>query len=54
MDKGRSAFFSFSCKRCAVDSRYVHGAKLMEVLARSDHDVDPLRRSVAVQWLEWV
>lgn len=37
----------------AVDSRSVHGIKLLDALARFDRDGDPLWRSVAEQWLEW-
>ena len=35
-------------------SRSVHGAKLIEALWRFDRDGDPLWRSVAVHWFEWV
>lgn len=37
----------------AVDSRSVHGIKLIDALVRFDRDDDPLWRSVAMQWLEW-
>jgi len=38
----------------AVASRSVHTLKLLEALRRHDPGSDPLLRSVAVQWLEWV
>lgn len=37
----------------AVDSRSVHGIKLIDALVRFDRDGDPLWRSVAAQWFEW-
>jgi hypothetical protein len=37
----------------AAASGSVHTIKLVEALARSDRDGDPLYRSTAVQWLEW-
>ncbi len=37
----------------AVDSRSVHGIKLLDALVRFDRDDDPLWRSVAAQWFEW-
>ena len=37
----------------AVDSRSVHGIKLIDALVRFDRDDDPLWRSVAAQWFEW-
>lgn len=36
-----------------VESRSVHGVKLLDALLRFDHDDDPLWRSVAAQWSEW-
>jgi hypothetical protein len=38
----------------AVASRSVHTIKLTEALHRFDRGDDPLWRTVAVQWLEWV
>ena len=38
----------------AATSRSVHTVKLVEALRRNDAGSDPLPRSVAVQWLEWV
>jgi len=38
----------------AAASRSVHTVKLLEVLRRHDTGSDPLPRSVAVHWLEWV
>ncbi len=38
----------------AVATRSVHTIKLTEALRRFDTDNDPLWRSVAAQWLEWV
>lgn len=40
--------------RRAVDSGSIHGAKLIETLSRFDVDGDPVWRSVAAQWFEWV
>ena len=40
--------------RRAADSRSVHGIKLIDALARFDRDADPVWRSVAEQWFEWV
>lgn len=37
----------------AVDSRSVHGIKLIDALVRFDRGDDPLWRSVAAQWFEW-
>jgi hypothetical protein len=37
----------------AVDSRSVHGIKLIDALVRFERDDDPLWRSVASQWFEW-
>ena len=37
----------------AVDSRSVHGIKLIDALVRFDRDDDLLWRSVAAQWFEW-
>lgn len=39
--------------RRAVDSRSVHGIKLIDALVRFERDDDPLWRSVAAQWFEW-
>ena len=39
--------------RRAVESRSVHGIKLIDALARFDRDDDPLWRSVGAQWFEW-
>jgi hypothetical protein len=39
--------------RRAAESRSVHTVKLLEALGRCDRGEDPLRRSVAAQWLEW-
>lgn len=38
----------------AVASRSVHGIKLIDALVRFDRDDDPIWRSVAAQWFEWV
>jgi len=38
----------------AVDSRSVHGIKLIDALVRFDRDHDPVWRSVAAQWFKWV
>ncbi|MEM7306119.1 MAG: questin oxidase family protein [Planctomycetota bacterium] len=37
----------------AVDSRSVHGIKLIDALHRFDRGSDPLWRSVAARWFEW-
>jgi len=39
--------------RRVVDSRSVHGIKLIDALARFDRDGDPLWRSVGAAWLDW-
>lgn len=38
----------------AAASESVHGIKLIEALQRFDRDGDPIYRSVAEQWFEWV
>lgn len=37
----------------AVESRSIHGIKLLDALLRFERADDPLWRSVAVQWSEW-
>ncbi len=50
--RGSPADWSVQVQR-AVDSRSVHGIKLIDALVRFDRSDDPLWRSVAAQWFEW-